>query len=69
VLSGKIDYRNDDYEGSSRVDNRIDVEIGGSYLLNRNAAINFGHRYTTRESTVDDGDFAGSASPPGFSRA
>jgi hypothetical protein len=51
VLSGEIDYRNEDYQGSSRVDNRIDVGIGGSYLLNRNAVINFGYRYTPRVST------------------
>ena len=57
VLSSEIGYRNEEFEGSSRVDNRIDVEVGGSYLLNRNAVINFGYVYATRDSTDDTEDF------------
>jgi hypothetical protein len=57
MLGGEIDYRNEDFQGSNRVDDRIDVRIGVNYLLNRNAGLSLGYRHTTRDSTVADGDF------------
>jgi hypothetical protein len=56
-LDGEFSYRNEDFQGSSRVDNRIDAEVGVNYLLNRNAALSLGYHYTTRDSTADGGDF------------
>jgi hypothetical protein len=57
LLDGEVRYRNEDYQGSDRVDNRVDVEIGSTYLLNPNASISFDYRYSNRASTVDAGDF------------
>lgn len=59
LLSGEISYRNEDFQDSDRVDNRIDVEVGATYLLNPNASLSLGYRYSNRASNVDAGDFTG----------
>lgn len=57
LLDGEVRYRNEDFQGSDRVDNRFDIEIGGTYLLNPNASISVDYRYSNRASNVDAGDF------------
>lgn len=57
LLDGEVSYRNEDFQGSERVDNRFDVEVGGTYLLNPNASVSLGYRYSNRASNVDAGDF------------
>lgn len=57
LLDGEVSYRNEDFQGSDRVDNRFDVEIGSTYLLNPNASISLDYRYSNRASNVDAGDF------------
>jgi len=57
LLDGEVRYQNDNFQSSDRVDNRFDVEIGGKYLLNPNASVSLGYRYSNRVSNVDAGDF------------
>jgi hypothetical protein len=57
LLDGEVSYQNDDFQASDRVDNRFDVEVGATYLLNSNASISLGYRYSNRASNVDAGDF------------
>lgn len=57
LLDGEVSYRNEDFQGTDRVDNRFDVEIGSTYLLNPNASISLDYRYSNRASNVDAGDF------------
>lgn len=57
LLDGEVRYRNEQYQGSDRVDNRFDVELGGTYLLNPNASLSLDYRYSNRASNVDAGDF------------
>jgi len=57
LVDGEVRYRNEAFQDSSRVDNRFDVEIGGTYLLNPNASVSLDYRYTNRLSNVDAGDF------------
>jgi uncharacterized protein (PEP-CTERM system associated) len=57
LLDGEVRYQNDNFQSSDRVDNRFDVEIGGTYLLNPNASVSLGYRYSNRVSNVDAGDF------------
>jgi hypothetical protein len=57
LLDGEIGYQNDEFQGSNRVDNSVHVEIGGEYLLNPNASVSFGYRYSNRVSNVDGGGF------------
>ena len=57
LLDGEVRYRNNDYQSSDRMDNRFDVEVGGSYLLNPNASIALSYRYSNRISNEDEHDF------------
>ncbi|MCI0428964.1 MAG: outer membrane beta-barrel protein [Rhodospirillales bacterium] len=57
LLGGGIRYRNEDFQDIDRVDNRFDVEVGGTYLLNPNASLSLDYTYSNRASDVDAGDF------------
>jgi hypothetical protein len=57
LVGAQIDYRNEDFQSDNRVDNRIDVQIGGSYLINRNAAVSLGYQYRNRMSNEDTAEF------------
>jgi hypothetical protein len=57
LLGGEIGYQNEEFQHSDRVDNRVDVGIGGTYLLNPNASVFLGYRYSNRASNADGGDF------------
>jgi outer membrane autotransporter protein len=39
------------------MDNRVDVEVGGTYLLNPNASIALNYHYSNRVSNEDEHDF------------
>jgi hypothetical protein len=58
LVGAQVDYRNEDFQGDNRVDNRIDVQIGGSYLLNRNVAVSLGYQHRHRMSNEDTADFS-----------
>jgi hypothetical protein len=57
LLGAQLDLRNEDYQGDNRVDNRIDVQIGGSYLINRNASVSLGYQYRNRMSNEETAEF------------
>jgi hypothetical protein len=59
VVGAQVDYRNEDFEGDDRVDNRFDVQVGGSYLINRNASVSLGYQYRNRTSDEESADFSG----------
>jgi hypothetical protein len=59
VVGAQVDYRNEDFEGSDRVDNRLDLQVGGSYLINRNASVSLGYQYRNRMSDEESADFSG----------
>jgi len=57
LIGAGIGYRNDNYQGTSRVDNQFDFLVGASYLLNRNASISVGYEFTSRDSNIEADDF------------
>ena len=58
LVGAQVDYRNEDFQGDNRVDNRIDVQVGGSYLINRNVAVSLGYQPRNRMSNEDTADFS-----------
>jgi hypothetical protein len=56
LLGGEIDYRNEDFQGNGRIDNRLDVRVEGKYLVNRNVSVSLGYQYTNRDSNVETAD-------------
>ena len=57
LLFGEVGYRNDNFKGVDRIDDRFEAGLGGEFLLNRNvsffAEYSFEHR-TSDSPTVDD---------------
>jgi hypothetical protein len=58
VLGAQIDFRNEDFQGDDRVDNRLDVQVGASYLVNRNASVSLGYQHRNRMSNEETEDFS-----------
>ncbi len=58
LVGAQVDFRNENYEDSDRVDNRVDLQIGGSYLVNRNVSVSLGYQHRNRMSTDDTEDFS-----------
>ena len=53
----EIGYRNDNYSGIDRNDNRFEAGLGGEYLLNRNISFFAEYSFEHRESDVAGLDF------------
>jgi len=58
VLGAQVDFRNEDFQSDSRVDNRVDVQVGGSYLINRNVSLSLGYQHRNRMSNDDTAEFS-----------
>ncbi len=57
-MGAQVDFRNEDFESSDRVDNRVDMQVGGSYLVNRNVSVSLGYQHRNRMSTEETADFS-----------
>mgnify|MGYP002620185229 CR=1 FL=1 len=51
ILTGRIDYGNDDYQGIDREDERWGATIAATYLMNRNVGIRAGYNYVDQRSS------------------
>jgi hypothetical protein len=58
LLGAEVGYRNEDFKGTSRVDNRVDVQVGGTYLINRNVSVSLSYQHTERQSNFDPAEFS-----------
>lgn len=57
LLYGQAGYRNDDYEGIDRTDDRFTAGLGGEFLLDRNFSFFAGYGFETRFSDGADDEF------------
>lgn len=57
LLNANAAYTRDDFEGTERSDDSIDLGAGVTYLLNRNLSLNATYTFTTRSSDDDDEEF------------
>lgn len=56
ILTGRGDYERATYRGIDRKDNRYNLALGGTYLLNRNVGLSLTYNYLDQESEgVDRG--------------
>jgi len=51
ILNANLAYINDDFKGISREDDIVGLEIGGRYLMNRYAYVDFGYGYSDRDTS------------------
>lgn len=51
ILTGQLDYANDEYQGIDREDRRWGATVGATYLLNRNVGIRAGYNYVDQSSS------------------
>jgi hypothetical protein len=56
LLGAEIDFRNEEFQGDDRIDNRVDLRVEGKYLINRNVSVDLGYQYTNRNSNVASAD-------------
>ena len=57
LMFGEIGYRNDNFKGADRIDNRYQAGLGGEYLLNRNVSFFAEYGFEFRDSDVAGLDF------------
>jgi hypothetical protein len=57
LMFGEIGYRNDNYDGFDRNDDRFEAGLGGEFLLNRNVSFFAEYSFEHRESDVAGFDF------------
>ena len=57
VLNADAGYTRDDFSGTDRTDDTIDLGAGASYLITRNFSINGGYVFTKRWSDDSDEEF------------
>ncbi|WP_269714838.1 outer membrane beta-barrel protein [Caulobacter sp. NIBR2454] len=50
ILTGKLDYANDDYDGIERKDKRFNAGVSATYLLNRRLGVVAGYSYFDQNS-------------------
>lgn len=50
IVSADVGYTTDDYEGITRKEDTLTLDLGVDYLINRNFRAEFGYTYTNRES-------------------
>lgn len=58
ILSADGQYLNSDFEGTGRDDDVITAQIGGEYLINRNARARLNYEYRERSSNVAFEEFS-----------
>jgi hypothetical protein len=51
ILTGKIGYEEDAYQGVARVDHLVNGYVGARYLMNRNVGLTVGYTYNNNDST------------------
>lgn len=57
IVEGSAVYANDDFRGDARNDDTYNLGVGATYWLNRNASLNAGYDFSTRNSNQDGEDF------------
>lgn len=57
ILTARLGYQNDDFQGIARDDDYYLAGLGAKYLIDRNFSLGGGYSYRTRESNVVGGDF------------
>jgi hypothetical protein len=57
LVSGTVNYENEDFLDTNRNDNRFRVAIGGEFMLNRNLSFGAGYQFENRESNAAGFDF------------
>ncbi len=57
ILSGRAQYRQDDFQGANRNDDYYTASIGATYALNRNFYLEGTYTYETRDSDVAGEDY------------
>lgn len=59
ILNGRLTWSRDDYEGIDREDTRVGVNVGATYLINRNLGVNatFSSLDTQSDGSARDQDF------------
>lgn len=59
ILNGRLTWGRDEYEGIDREDTRVGVNVGGTYLINRNLGVNATYTVldTSSEGAARDIDF------------
>jgi hypothetical protein len=50
ILTGQVSYGQDEYEGVDRDDDRLNIGVGGTYLLNRYAGVTVAYSYFDQTS-------------------
>ena len=50
IVTGRVGYQNDDYEGIDRSDDRFDIGAGVRYSLNRNLYLGGSYTFSKRVS-------------------
>ena len=58
LLNANADYYRDDFEGTSRSDDTVDLGGGVRYLLNRNLSLDANYSYRTRWSDENDSEYS-----------
>lgn len=58
ILSGSLAYRQSEYEGISRTDDRFDVGVSATYLIDQGARISASATHAERESDATGADFS-----------
>jgi hypothetical protein len=57
LIFGSAGYRNEDFQDTSRTDDRIRAAIGGEFLLNRNVSFSAQYQFQDRMSSASGLDF------------
>jgi len=57
ILSGRAQYRQDDFQGANRNDDYYTASVGATYALNRNLYLEGSYTYETRESNLVGADY------------
>lgn len=56
IISVDADFMNDDFDGISREDDALGFSVGGRYLMNRYALVDFGYSYLDRDTSPSTSD-------------
>ena len=57
LIGGGLDVSRNEFEGVSREDDELAVNIYGKYLLNRNLYLSLNYEFRERDSNSSSGDF------------
>jgi hypothetical protein len=58
VLNGRLQYRQDDFNGNDRNDKVYTAGVGGTYQMNRNFYLTGGYTYEKRNSNISAADYS-----------